>query len=966
MNFKEINRTVISFYSEFHAVFSIIDKKFEQLDEKGNYDISTLREIITDLRNYHVDCYKSCSLISEPNDTFDRLNERIAEINQDFSEYVAIVKEVQRNVHDSLVRGSQWDGQGIWIEIITRILNQLSSSLSISKSQETSYYATVRILRELVADCSISIRGLGPLFPWSSGTAAFSQLDEGEQLVLLINQSILIDRMYFSLQLLATTLNQLNKIIDSFDELDWSVYYVAGFLNFKIHQYSCARKYFLKVSSREDLKNSTVLQKQKHYFHSSLLIAYSYEYGHEFEKAVKTIATSPENINRILNDIPFETIDSSFSDIMERICKASTENQHSLFSQYFSSFSKFIQQASRRSNDNVTILEMQLEILHAFAHCLNEYSIQGRIQSENKKKINFGKLIKLARRVMFQIATFRPEYWTCYATIHGECQDYYQALTELDVAQKKLANNRNGVWKESLVAEICFFKYYFNLLCDRPSNAEKNYFEAYCEKYDDDDAKCYLRIFEFRDKLRRYISALYNDVNQLGEDEPFTENNILQIDSALQKDYEELCNMEPTLYMNANVHAELLFMQRAYICIKCLRDYFISPSANKLLILRNACYRFNSVRRELGLPSFNNNSINKRFATRLPKVVENAFSVGKVSVLNSLFSSDSIFILAPISGSVVYQYQTGNIAELFDCSSILPPVATEQEIDILEVATKLFELYNQLPAIYGQPEMINVDWENLRKYTNVVYYWCDTVPAQVIVAKDGSQSYVRHIENVESFMIAMTEAKKIFDSNTHRRPCSNQQFRRKYPDLRCTLQKYELPWLEVINEKTKHQFFYIAWDDGIENTTDKNSKKCFIVPFTSENRHALHSFLRNISIEYSQFDYGYSNISDNDDATDDCFEESIKFEEMAKEIITLAKAKKRTIQHKRDDAERQYASYTKKSNPNALAIRKKRDEYDSLISEIDEIIFNTSQGSSGVKRTTLQNYKDILSRIAEF
>ena len=949
MSFRETNQDVISFYAEFHNIFSEIDQNFERLD--GSSDSSIANKIVSDLKNYHTNCYKNCTLPSESNDFYDELQVRIEGAHGDFEEYADIVKKMQQHIHDCFAHRSQGVNDSCM-----RIISQILETLPQPLDQGTGYYATIRILRELVADCSISIRGLKPLAYWNYGTTAYSQLSEKEQLVLLVNQSILIDRMYFSLHLLENTLNYLNTVIDRFDELNWTVYYVAGFLNFKIHQYSFARKYFMKVRNQKELKASFEQSVRKRYFHSFLLIAYSYEYAHRFREAIETIAMGVESFHEILKDYSFDVIDINFKKIMESICELSKKNSYSLLSEYFSSFAQFMYNAYHPTKEIEMDLEMQFEILHALAHCLNEYSIQSRATT------NSGKFIRLARCIMRTIADIKPEYWTCYATIHGEFQDYHQALIELDRAQEALIDKKIG--KDAILAEISFFKYYFSLLINRNSAQYKKIFEEYCDKYDDDDAKCYLKIFEFRDKLRRYLSTLYNSVNQLVDDDgaPFTEENIPLIDDALQKKYVELCSMEPTPYMNANVRAEWLFMQRAYICIKCLRDYFILPTPDKLLILRNACHRFNVVRQELGLPSLNNHKTKQTIAN-FPEVVRNSFSTDKVSILNSLYGSDSIFILAPISGSVVYQYQTGNIAELFDDNLVTPALTEELECNIAEIATELFELYNQLPVIYGQPQMKDINWDKLRKYTDTIYYWSDTAPAQVCIAKEGGETFVRQIEDAGLFIKAMSDAKLALYSG-HRKHCSGNYYR-KNPNLRCTLQKYALPWLEIINENEEQKFFYIAWDDGIEIARDKIAKSCYIVPFTSENKHALHSLLRNISIEYSQFEYPDSNYIIEDTPEDiDRIDMLIS---SAKKIESLANAKKRTIELKRSKADKEYGSY-KKYNPNAFAAKKERDKFDNMLSQIDEILKYISQylpTPSQFDKSRLQDFETILNNIDE-
>jgi len=943
MNFRDTINNLIVFYKKFDETFNRIDDYFEQIDDKGGKDGGTIRRIITELSQYHKHCYcKQCvSSEQDYDDDIKKIMNDVNSLSDNIEEYADVVKRLQLIVRNRLLNDFKWSGQQACIELIETILDKFSDDLKQTVEQEDTYFATIRILRELVGDCSIAIKCLCPLLQWDYGSVSYSKLSAEEQLTVLLNQAILIDRMYFGLRTLEVTLKRLNKIINSFEELDWSVYYVAGFLNFKIHQYKCAREYFGKVIIHSELKESLDIFTSKRYFHSMLLIAYSYEYNGEFGNAIKAIAICPQKIAKILDSYLLEDIDNKFDDIMDKICKQVSKDTPSLFGQYMELYSKSYVREKNVAREYEILRDMQFEILHAFGHCLNEYAIKKVVDENNK--VNYGKTIRLARCVMKNIAMYKPEYWTCYATIHGEYQDYHQALEELDKAQEKLSRDVQKSKKETLMAEISFFKYYFNLLCNRVSEEDKKRFESYYKKYDDDDAKCHLKIFEFRNELRKYLSMLFDNVNQLAEEVPYTEENLLNVSNELRTMYEELCSLNPTLYMNVNVRAELRLMQRAYDCLVRLRTFLITPTHTKLLGLRNACNRFSNVKEEFSLLSNKLRAIDKNV---LPQVVSNTFSIGKTSILNSLFSADSIFILAPISGVIVFQYQTGTIGELFSSTSVLPAEKDEWCENLEDMVNDLFEPYNHLSVQYGQPKLTNINWNELSKYTSEIFYWNNEIPAQVVVARADNSSFVRQIEDVGTFTKTIQEIRNCFLSQSHRKACTDIK---KYKTQRCTFQKVELPWLEIINESSDKREFCIIWDANGEGT-------CFLSAPKNCDKHIYHSWIRQICIEYET-----NQETDEVVCLKDKKAQIMKCVEEIKIILVSVKYDKEYMRKSLKDKREKYSRTSK--NENVIEIERILTETDRCLCKINEIEEYISQKISLLQYDMVRDYLVYLKSI---
>ncbi len=975
MDFKKSIEKITSFYENFNIVFEEIDNLLQDTtDVGGKYD-DAIYKVVCLLADFQANSYAGISLSQERPKEYEKLFNRVKSISEipsdnDIDEYIQVIRDLQSVVCNSLINDTDWQGQQLCIDIFNIILGSLKSIKTCKDEQTTSYYAAVRILREIVADCSIAICALQPLSRWSYGTSDYAQLSAEEQLLVLINQAILVDRMYFCLYSLEIILDRVDKTISTFQKLDWNVYYVSGFLNFKIHNYKKALKYFGKVVNISELERSSREETSNLYFRAMLFIAYSYEYSGEFSTAIQQIVVKPEMINEILETYSLAEIKSNINEIMDTICKSATSD--SLFGHYINSFEDFIKKASLDNEESRVQLEKQFEILHAFGHCLNEYAIKHMRKSlnEHNEKMVFGKLLCLARQIMFELSKYRQEYLTCYATIHGEYQDYYQALKELDAAEKAYSKKEKFHGKETLAAEVKFFKYYFGLLCNQVFEEDKHQFEEYYNKYDDNDAECYLKIFEFRNELRKYLSILYCDIRNA--DNAFTEENLTPIGEELSLKYAGLCKLNPTLYMNVNVRAELRLMQRAYICICKLREYLLFPTASKLLALRNASYRFLCVKKDFSLnanDSIETNNDNlpqdnnyddlyevKDFE-HLPQIVKKAFLAEKASILDCLFSSDSIFILAPISGVVVFQYQTGMISKLFDLEKrrIFPFLDDSKKSSISKMAGDMFNIYNDMSAYYDQRKLKNINWDELRKYTDVIYYWGEDVPSQIIVANLNFSSYIRQIIDIKTFYDTLKKIKQEFDDNQkYHKTCID---RAKYRNKQCTLDVVTMSWLEIINEKTIEEKFFVMWDD-----TEKF--KCFIIPYTKHgdnSRHNLHKIIRKISIEYDSDD-----ISSNPEIEKSTGRETqIALEDICKKILPLLEMQQDRIQQKYIETTNRIEKFGEDTeNGNVNVLNKKKDEYFEHLQRIQEIKIkydNNYKNTSLIEAQQDLNYLEHLS-----
>lgn len=649
--------------------------------------------------------------------------------------------------------------------------------------------------------------------------------------------AILTDRMCFCMRPLEIYLTRLETLVVAFYRLNWKVYYVIGLLNFKIHRYQNARNSFRKVEEQADLASASDDDTKNKFFHALLLIAYSYEYNGEFSKAIEEIICPIQEIKGILKRYTFNELnDGIFREILISIIKKSI-NKKGLIARYFGEVD-LDHIDSAVSDSDASNGKKRLEILHALAHCLNEYAIDESAK-KSEASASYGKILRFARFLMAYIAKEKAEYWTCFSTIHGEYNDYGRALEKLDEAEECIARNSPGqVMSEKIKAEIAFFRYYFKDIIFRDGESEKELFKRYVNKHSDDDAKCYLLIFEFRSRLRHFINSFMASLcNYIQEPENY---KLEEIPDELKAAYEQLCELAPTLYMNANVRAELRMLQRAFICIELLRGFFVDRQCKEKqwLLLQNACCRYGKARQELGLAK--DDTETEKFGQ---EPIEDFFNKD-AGILHGLYYNKSIFILAPISGSVVYQYQTGEIDTLFDSYSILPNKTIA--LDYNKQVVLFRKNYNaQLLHEFGMPEISGINWGNAPNEVDEVFYWQDSEKNRILYSnrKDTCISTITDPPSFEQII------KKLFnDIAKDTSKCDRRADIVYGNDCQLNLVEH-FPWIEIINEdNSTSTLIYIYKPPSPERTSH-----CYFIKVKTKliDKHELCSgWLKPVGISY--------------------------------------------------------------------------------------------------------------------
>lgn len=791
MDFNEIIRQVNSFYSKYDETISSVDDFFDIIDtnagEEADNELTKIVDLLQDFWTSHYQSEDNNELIVD--EAFSSFSNRLLGKFENDTDIFNLCKEIQTYFRNYTAVDTKPIVHCEADEVISKLFDIVKNR---QFSDKDLLFSIIKIIYELVTDDLLVRCGISKLYKWNYGTDAYSLLSAEQQLIILLNQSIMIDRLHGGQQLLKSYLRRLNKQLDGFESLDWFVYYVAGFLNFKIHNYRESKKYFEYVEKKGDALRVSDVKTQKRYFHAVLLIAYGYEYAGEFSRAIDKIVLPVDDLLTILKSTNVQNIRNidTLLNILNNLIANAREN--TIFSNFFGgrTITAYIS-----DDDDPDQRNIHIEILHALAHCINEYAIQNYSVQQEDCAI----LISFARSLMAFIAKEVKEYWTCYATIHGEYKDYDIALQELDKASRKISESEGKI-KESLAAEIAFYQYYFGQIINKDIESVRKTFSRYCQKYSDDDAFCHLQIFEFRALLREHVSAMFDFLTQNNRRQNKIDN--MPPINSIRQAYNMICQLHPSAHMNINIRAELRLMQRVYTIIDCLNNYLMHPSKYNTLMLENACMRFCNTKKEMGLSeSTGYPKCNAKHSVLPERVHKTLF--GEYGVVHCLNVTDSVFLLAPISGVVVYQYQTGTIDKLFDIESLLnvfcgANVAPLTYFDMKDTITT----YRKVISEDKQVQISNVDMDEFaQKGVDDIYLWSSDVPLRLLQASKGGY-FSRRLVDGSMFCETIETVEKNAKANSAL--CVNDL---DYGD--CKIYKVNLPWLEIVNENKSNNSFLL-------------------------------------------------------------------------------------------------------------------------------------------------------------
>lgn len=350
-----------------------------------------------------------------------------------------------------------------------------------------------------------------------------------EKTVLLINHIIIMDKLaecgkstwesddrHLYMHDLEAALGEFGSFSSSLDRKE-SIYYYAGCLFFKVHDYAKAKKWFSKSKAVFEKSTAGNDLSESERVRRDIFIAFCYEYTGCPEDAILfLLGVSSVDI--------FETaIYAHKNDIISAVVKPEcTRNKYFLIKEILS-FPEFKHDnifANLLFKEDVHYFELEVtELIHVFAHCLSEHRTRtDNFEGSSYGKYEFESLIRLISTKL--IDTLDDKYVTCKAIIRAEGGDRDAAL--------EILPNPSTIVEPKESAEINFYRFYFTELFSDMFESEDddvistagsafyNYCVAESSNLDDDskrDALLHYHIFEVKRRLRTKFEQILQAPN---------------------------------------------------------------------------------------------------------------------------------------------------------------------------------------------------------------------------------------------------------------------------------------------------------------------------------------------------------------------------------------------------------------------------------------------------------------------
>lgn len=483
-----------------------------------------------------------------------------------------------------------------------------------------------------------------------------------------LNMCIIMSQLdYFSDYFRHILLN-FNDEFTSIKEASAHVLHVVGVLNFKCHNYEQVIEYFKQAICKFEIELASDVYKNDEYFQTRLLLAYCYEYNHQFEAAItELIGLDVNMLIKIFKDSNFSMFDvfdladierakiwseNFISNTLNR--KVLEKNANTLF-----------EIADKRDLLNSNILGDKHEVLHILAHCLNELGIKWKIEAgKNKESVIY--LLSLSRAIMLYVAELDSncfDFQTCLYMIFGEAKDYDICLRKIN----ELIESYQNSFDKNINYEMENMFYLF--LVSNQSNktildgqvkqkADEAYkkYVSYAKRKYDYDALIHIEIFRFRFEI---IQVLRSSVNNSQIEEKLT---------SLKKQSvgKNIFSIKPSAKVNKWIIQEY---NKSIALYEFLAKYFVDEEDVNINELYNFASRFNFYRNFFQSDKKNMNSMNRDSA--IAEVID--------LIIDDFVSPQSIFILAPLTSALPYQHQIKNLSVLEE--NIFSPIKSRVEVD---------------------------------------------------------------------------------------------------------------------------------------------------------------------------------------------------------------------------------------------------------------------------------------------
>lgn len=467
-----------------------------------------------------------------------------------------------------------------------------------------------------------------------------------------LNQCIVISHSDYFSEYFSHILLNFNDEFASVKEASAHIFHIIGVLNFKCHNYDKAIEFFKEAITR--FENEPNIYQNDEYFQTRLLLAYCYEYDHQFESAIEEligldVSTIIEIFKRSSFNI-FDLLDDSdkdrakvwserfISDVLKN--KIMEKGPDSLFIV-----------ADKRDITNRKNVGDRHEILHSFAHCLNELGIKWRIES-GKSKDNVIHLLALSRAIMLYVAEYDTDcmdFQTCMYMIFGEAKDYDICIARISQlvdaygasSQKNVNYEMENMFYLFLVSNQSNKTIYDDKQKERAEAAYKK-FVGFAQRRYDYDALIHIEIIKFRFEI---INILRSSVMN---EEIATRLKELKESSV----GENIFTIKPSTKLNQWIIQEY---NKTIALYEFLSQYFSANEDVNINELYNFASRFNFYRNFFSRGKLKQN-------TDKLQTISNVIDL----IVDDFISPQSIFLLAPLTTAIPYQHQMENLSRLED------------------------------------------------------------------------------------------------------------------------------------------------------------------------------------------------------------------------------------------------------------------------------------------------------------
>lgn len=515
-----------------------------------------------------------------------------------------------------------------------------------------------------------------------------------------LNQCIVISQSDYFSEHFRHLLFLFNDEFASVNEASAHIFHIIGVLNFKCHNYRKAIEYFKEAITR--FGNDKSVSYNDEYFQTRLLLAYCYEYDHQFELAIsELVGLDVVTIIEIFKHSGFNVFDLLDEPDKDRAKVWSEDFIFDILKNKIneSDSNPLYIVAEKRDVKNRELVGDRHEILHSFAHCLNELGLKWRVES-GKNKENVIHLLTLSRAIMLYVAEYDSkcmDFQTCMYMVFGEARDYDICLTRIKqlIAEYDISPHKNINYE----MENMFYLFLVSNQSNKTifDEEQKEYAETAYKKFVDFairrydyDALIHIEIFKFRFEI---INILCSSVGN--------EEIALRLKKLKQTSVgDNIYSIKPSTKLNQWIIQEY---NKTIALYEFLVQYFAANEDVNINELYNFACRFNFYR------NFFSND-------RAEKNIDKIQTISNVidSIVDDFISPQSIFLLAPLTTAIPYQHQTENLRNLEDSLYL------EDKVQ-LDPSEKMYSFEGLLQIQPDKTDEANISWLFQHKEYDVAF-----------------------------------------------------------------------------------------------------------------------------------------------------------------------------------------------------------------------------------------------------